>query len=83
MLKINQKSKMYKAHHFRDNIKGLGFDYHGNVYKKTLSEEILSNERTAKMILKIEEMIDYLIDAVKQIPLQYSIAHDKDSININ
>jgi len=83
MLLINKKPKMYYAHHFRDNKSGLGYDYHNNVFKKTMSKEIFSNETTAKMILKMEIMIDYLIDAVKQIPLQFSIAHDKESIDIN
>lgn len=83
MLLRNKKPKMYYAHHFNDHIPDLGYDYHKHVFKKTMSPAIFANEKTANMILRIEDLIDYLIDAVKLIPLHYSIAHDKDSININ
>lgn len=83
MLLVNKKPKMYYAHHCNDVIPGLGYNYHKQVFKKSMSPAIFANEKTSKMILEIERLIDYLIDAVKLIPLHYSITHDKDSININ
>jgi len=83
MIIYNKKPKDYKAKHIKDNIDGLGYDYHKNVFRKSMSPGVFANPKTAKMINKIEEMFDYLIDAVKLISVHYSIAHDKDSININ
>lgn len=83
MIQYNRKPRLYNAVHFRDRINGLGFDYHGKVFRKTMSPAVFANKKTAAMIDYIGKMIDFLIDQVKLIPVHFSIAHDKDSININ
>lgn len=84
MLKPNKKSKYYYASHTHDAFLNLGYKYHGNVYKNTISPELFnSNGFVSICIARMESLINYLIDAVKQIKLQFSIAHDKNDININ
>lgn len=84
MLKPNKKSKYYHASHVHDIFLNLGYKYHGNVYKNTVSPELFySNEHVSTLIEQLESLINYLIDSAKRIKLQYSIAHNKNDININ
>lgn len=83
MLKHNKKSKYWYANHQHDVLLNLGYNYHGNVYKNTISPELYhSNERVKESISCLEILINYLIDSVKNIKLQFSIAHDKNDIRI-
>lgn len=84
MLKPNKKSKYYYASHAHDVFLNLGYKYHGNVYKNTTSPELFySNKYVSVFIEQLESLINYLIDSAKKIKLQFSIAHDKNDININ
>lgn len=84
MLKPNKKSKYYYASHSQDAYLNTGYKYHGNVYKNTISPELYnSNLNVKNFILQLESLINYLIDSVKKIKLQFSIAHDKNDIRIN
>lgn len=84
MLKPNKKSKYYYMSHCNDSYLNLGYEYHGNVYKNTISPELYnSNKNVTNFILKLEVLINYLIDSVKHIKLQFSIAHDKNDITLN
>ena len=49
----------------------LGYDYRGHIYEKTVSPEILKNQNNKNILLSVDKMIVFLIDAVKQIKLQY------------
>lgn len=84
MLKPNKKSKYYYASHAHDVYLHTGYKYHGNVYKNTISPELYnSNTKVKSFINQLEYLINYLIDSVKQIKLQFSIAHDKNDIRLN
>lgn len=84
MLKPNKKSKYYYASHKHDAYLNLGYKYHGNVYKNTISPELYNSNTNVKgFIFQLEVLINYLIDAVKQIKLQFSIAHNKNDITLN
>lgn len=84
MLKHNKKSKYWYANHHNDVLPYLGYKYHGNVYKNTISPELYnSNSNVKELIINLESLINFLIDSVKQIKLQFSIAHDKNDINLN
>jgi hypothetical protein len=84
MLKHNKHSKYWHANKAQDASVYLGYEYHGNVYKNTISPELYySNEKNTESINLLEKMINFLIDRVKQIKLQYSIAHDKNDIKLN
>lgn len=70
--------------HKEDNLTNLGYLYYKDgIFKNVLSPEIFSNPKQDKNYRQLERIMIYLIDLVKQIKLQYSIAHDKDTIYIN
>lgn len=83
MYKPLQKSPWYVAYHAQDSRKNLGFDYHGHVLEKTISKVIFENKNNKAILAKVENMVNYLIDTVKQIKLQYLISMDKNDINLN
>ena len=84
MLKHNKRSKYWYGTHHHTILPYLGYKYHGNVYKNTISPELYyANEKVTNSISILEIMINYLIDSVKHIKLQFSIAHDKNDVNIN
>ena len=78
-----KKSARWYCTHHQDIYTELGFDYHGNIFKKTISKVILQNKINQAILSKIEPMITYLIDTVKQIKLQYMFSLDKNSKDLN
>lgn len=83
MQKINKKSKYYYGSHTQDYYSNLGYDYHGNIFKRTLSSEMFINSNQNSILKWLEYHIEYLIDAVKNIKLQFYIAKNKDDKNFN
>lgn len=79
----NKQSYYYNLKHNQDNYKNLGYNYAGNIFKKTLSPEVFSNPLQQSNYNQLEKLILNLINEVKQIRKQFSIAHDKNSLNIN
>jgi len=72
----------YQAKHQNDEFKNLGYDYRGKILRKTTSPELWSNPLQTAMMGQIEAMMTYVLEQVKMIKKWYSIAHDKDSLNI-
>lgn len=83
MYKPLKKGPYYYAYHSQDNYKNLGFNYHGHILEKTVSKVIFENKRNKKLLKYVDIMLEYLVDSVKQIRLQYMIAHNKNDINLN
>lgn len=83
MYKPLEKGPYYYAYHAQDDYKNLGFKYHGRILEKTVSNVIFRNKRNKSLLKYADNMLDYLVDAVKQIKLQFMIAHDKNDINLN
>lgn len=83
MHKPLDKGPYYYAYHSHDNYKNLGFNYHGRILEKSVSKVIFGNKRNKKLLKFVDNMLDFLVDSVKQIRLQYMIAHDKNDINLN
>lgn len=79
----NRSSYNYNKHHVHDVYKNLGYDYRGNIFKRTTSEELWGNPKLKSMILKIENIIIFLIEHTKMIKKSFSIAHEKNTSNIN
>jgi len=72
------------SRHMRDGFTNLGYQYYKyGVLNKVLSREMFSNPVQDSNYRQIERLIIYLIDMVKQIRTQYSVAHDKETIYIN
>ncbi|HPI81664.1 MAG TPA: hypothetical protein PK122_00325 [Candidatus Paceibacterota bacterium] len=72
-----------QAKHLSDEYKNLGYDYRGKILKKMTSPELWSNPIQYPFFSRIEAMINFLIEQVKYIKKTFSIAHSKDSINLN
>lgn len=73
----------FQAKHHNDEFKNLGYDYRGKVLKKTTSPEIWANPLQRTMIGQLESLLTYMMEQAKSVKKWFSIAHDKDTININ
>lgn len=83
MIIRNRKNARYVANHTQDYFTDLGYDYRNHLYQKTISPEILKNENNKMILSRVDKMLVFLIDAVKQIKLQYLISLDKKDRNVN
>lgn len=72
-----------QAKHINDQYKNLGYDYRGKIIKKMTSPELWANAVQIPFYAKIETLINFLIEQVKHIKKAFSIAHDKNSLNIS
>ena len=79
----NKKSARWFASRHQDMYTDLGFDYRGKIFKKTVSPVILQNKVNKAILSRIEPIIVYLIDAVKQVKLHYMFSLDKNDTRIN
>ena len=76
-------SYLHTAKHFNDEFKHLGFNYRGQILRKTTSPELWANPLQVPLIAQIESLLVFLIEHTKMIKKSFSIAHEKDSINID
>jgi hypothetical protein len=73
----------FAAKHNNDEFKNLGYDYRGKILRKTTSPELWGNPLQTSMMGQIESMMTYILEQAKMVKKWFSIAHDKDSINVN
>lgn len=83
MYKPNKKGLHYHASHAQDNYTNLGYDYRGNILKKSVSKILFLNDSNKEILLLIDNMISHLVDTVKQVKLHYMISLDKNDRNLN
>ena len=76
-------SYLYQAKHFNDVLLNLGFDYKGKLLKKGTSPEIWANPLQSPMYGTLEGMLNLLIEQTKTVKKWFSLAHDKNTMNIN
>lgn len=76
-------SYLFPAKHFNDVILNMGFDYRGKLLAKGTSPELWANPLQNTMYGTIEGMLNQLIEETKIVKKWFSIAHDKNSLNIN
>jgi hypothetical protein len=76
-------SYLNTAKHINDDFLNLGFDYRGKIFKKMTSPEIWANPMNTPLYGQLEALINFLIEQVKYIKKTFSIAHDKNTLNIN
>lgn len=74
---------LYQAKHNNDEFKNLGYDYRGKILRASTSPELWGNPLQSPMMGQIESMFTYILEQVKMVKKWFSIAHDKDTININ
>jgi hypothetical protein len=78
-----RSSYLSQAKHSNDYFLNLGYDYRGNLLKNTTSPELWANPIQTSMYGRLEGMLTYVLEQVKIIKKHFSIAHDKNDLNIN
>ncbi|MEK0336760.1 MAG: hypothetical protein QQN41_04915 [Nitrosopumilus sp.] len=73
---------LHQAKHHNDEFKNLGYDYRGKILRKSTSSELWANPLQTAMMGQIEAMMTFVLEQVKMIKKWYSIAHEKDDLNI-
>ena len=61
----------------------LSFKYFGHIYDHQISPVNMRNKRNKEILSHIEPLIVYIIEAVKQIKLQYMFSLDKNDTRVN
>lgn len=77
-----RSSYTYQAKHFNDVILNMGFNYKGMLLKRGTSPELWANPVQDTTYSTIEGMLIFLIEHTKIIKKWFSIAHDKNTMNI-
>jgi len=72
-----------QAKHSQDYFLNMGYDYRGHLLKNTTSPELWANPIQVPMYGRLEGMLVYLIEQVKIIKKTFSIAIDKNNLNVN
>lgn len=79
----NKRSGRWYCTRHQDLYTDLGYKYKGHIYEKTVSPVIMQNRRNREILAHIEPIITYLIEAVKQIRLQFMFSLDKNDTRVN
>ncbi|NJO87877.1 MAG: hypothetical protein HC831_02140 [Chloroflexia bacterium] len=65
-----------------DRFKHLGYNYRGQLYRKTTSPELWGNPLQLPFIGRLEGMMTMILESVKYIKKTFSIAHEKETLNL-
>jgi hypothetical protein len=76
-------SYMNQAKHLSDFFINLGYDYRGNILKNGTSPELWANPQQIGMYARLEGMLTYVLESAKMVKKWFSIAHDKNTTNLN
>ena len=80
---IRRQSPFYQVEHRKDENHQLGFDYRGEVLKRTLSPVLYNDEKRVKILQKLDELFVNMIDNVKNIKKTFIYSVERNSRNIN
>jgi hypothetical protein len=84
--KFKYKSRLpyyNQVNHLNDNFLNLGYDYYGQLYKKTTSPELWGNPLQVPFIGRLEAMMTLILENVKSVKKTFSYAHDRETLKIN
>ena len=76
-------SYLYQAKHLNDSFLNLGYKYKGNILKNGTSPELWANPLQTPMINTLESILNFILENAKTVKKFFSIAHDKNTTNIN
>jgi len=76
-------SYLAQAKHLNDEFLNLGYDYEGKLLEKFTSPELRANPIQIPFYRRLESLMYFLIQNVKYIKKTFSIAHEKETLNIN
>lgn len=84
MSKLKYKDSYFQEEkHFNDNFTNLGYDYEKNIMKNVLSQEMFANPVNDIPMRQLERMVEFLINQVKRIKLEYNFTLPKNSKKLN
>jgi len=69
--------------HVFDNYINMGYEYERHIMKNVLSPEMFSNPLNDIPIRQIERLIEFLVNQVKRIKLEYNYTLPKNSKQLN
>lgn len=69
--------------HYFDAYTNIGYKFEHNILNKVISPELFGNPVNDVPLRQIERLIEFLVNQVKRIKLQYAFALPKDSKNLN
>ena len=72
-----------QVNHLNDNFRNLGYNYYGQLYRKTTSQELWGNPLQIPFIGRLEAMMTSVLENVKSIKKTFSYAHHRDTLKIN
>lgn len=78
----NRESYFDIAEHTRDEIKNYGYDYHGKLFRKSVSGLYFEDEKKERIFEVFDNLISYVIDQVKMIKKFRNYALEKKHIKM-
>lgn len=73
----------YDQKHVFDHYTNLGYQYEQNIMKKVVSPEMFRNPMNDIPIRQLEKMVEFLVNQVKRIKLEYNFTLPKNSKLLN
>jgi len=69
--------------HIHDNYTNLGYEFERNIMKNVVSPEMFANPVNDTPLRQLERLIEFLVNQVKRIKLEYNFALPKNSKKLN
>ena len=80
---LTRESYFDKAENRVKEGQQLGFDYRGKLYEKSVSSLVMADPKRKSIIQKMDELVTYLVESVKNIKKTYNYAVGRKSRDIN
>lgn len=78
----NRKSYYDIAEHIRDDVKNYGFDFHGNLFRKSVSGLFFEDVKKERILNLYDILLSYIIDKIKLIKIFRNYTLDKNHIKM-
>lgn len=84
MSKLKNRDTFFELeNNIYNNYKNLGYNYEQNILKNVLSQEMFANPANDVPLRQLERIIEFLINQVKRIKLEYNFTLPKNSKLLN
>jgi hypothetical protein len=80
MLEVNYRDYVL---HRKDNLLNRGYDWRGNILKRSISPYFFSSLTRTLTILQLERMLNYILDSVKIIKKSFYWTYEKSFRDFN
>lgn len=84
MAKLKNVESFFETEdHINDNYTNLGYNFENNILKNVVSEEMFANPLTDIPMRQLERLLEFLVNQVKRIKLEYNFTLPKKSKLLN